>query len=68
LLLIAEHLQGRFAEHGEEERRTIRSRQREHDLLHKGRLAGARRPCNHIERELGHAPAQDGVETGDARR
>ncbi len=44
LLLITQHLQRRFAEHGEEQRRPLPRRQGKHDLVRQRRLAGARRP------------------------
>ncbi len=68
LLLIAEHLERWFAEHGEEERGPIGARHREHDLLHQRGLAGSRRAGNDIERELGHAATQDSIESRDACR
>ena len=38
------------------------------DLLHQRRLAGSRRAGDDIERKLGHAAAQDRIESRDARR
>ncbi len=68
LLLIAQHLERRLAEDGEEQGRPFGSRQREHDLLHERGLAGSGCPRDEIERELRNAAAQDGIEPGNARR
>lgn len=53
LLLIAQHLRGGLAEHGEVDRVPFRSRVGEHDLLHQRGLPGARLSGHQIERVLG---------------
>lgn len=64
LLLVAQELERRFAQHGEVEGRPIRRSQGEHHLLGKGCFAGARRASDQIEGELGHATAEHFIETG----
>jgi hypothetical protein len=66
LLLIAQHLEGRFADHREVQRGTLGTGEREHDLLRERRLPRTRGAGNEIEGELRQASTQDLVESGNA--
>src|SRR5471030_2345884 len=52
LLLVAQHLQRRFAEHREKQRAPFRRGQREHDLVRHRRLAAAGRAGQQVEGKL----------------
>src|SRR5688572_17158254 len=67
LLLIAQHLHGRFAEDGEIERGFLDSRVGENDLVRERGLAATRRARDDVEGKLRDAPAQDRVEAANAR-
>src|ERR1700723_414047 len=67
LLLIAQHLQRRFTEHGEEQCRPFLGGQCKHDLVRERRLAGTRRSHNQIEGKFREPAAQNGVEPGHSR-
>ena len=56
LLLVAQHLQRRLAQHGEVERRALRRGQREHDLVRQRGLAAARRPAMRLNENSGKPP------------
>ena len=66
LLLVAQHLQGRFAEHGEVQGRPLRRRQREHHLVRQGGLPAAGRAADQVERILRDAAPEDLIQAGDA--
>ena len=58
LLLVAQHLERRLAQHREIECRPLGRGQRKHDLVRERGLAAARKPGDQVERELGQATAQ----------
>jgi hypothetical protein len=62
LLLIAQHLEGRFADDGEVQRGTAGTGEGEHDLLRERRFPRAWSTRNDIEGEFRQAPTQDLVE------
>ena len=64
LLLIAQHLDGRLAQHGEVQRRALRGGVGEHDLMRERGLAASRSAGDDIEGELGQAAAEDLIEAG----
>ena len=66
LLLIPEHLEGRFPEHGEEQRGTFGGGVGENDLMGQRRLPAAGSAGDDVERELGQAAPEDLIETGHA--
>src|ERR1700722_8421302 len=67
LLLIAQHLQRRFSQHGEEQRRALLGGQSEHDLVGKRRLTGTRGSHDEIEGEFRDAAAQNRIEPRHSR-
>ena len=67
LLLIAQHLEGWFADHAEIQGRTIVAGQGEHDLLRERGLPGAGRTGDQIEGEFRQAPADHLVKPRHAR-
>ena len=68
LLLIAQHLEGGFAEHGEVERRFLRRRIGEGDLMRQRGLAATGRAGQDVEGEFRNAAAEDLVEPPHAGR
>jgi hypothetical protein len=66
LLLVAQHLQRRLAEHGEVQRRALGRGQREHDLVRQRGLAAAGLAGDQVERELRQAAAEHLVQAGHA--
>ena len=67
LRLVAEHLDRRFAEHREIERRPFTRRVGEQNLLHERRLSRPWRARDEVERKLAQAAAEDSVEARHAR-
>lgn len=68
LLLVAQHLQRRLAQHRQIQSRALRCRHREHHLMSERGLAAAGRPRNEVERELRQAAAQHFVQARHAGR
>ena len=68
LLLIPQHFQRRFAQHGEVQRATLWADQREHDLVGQRGLAAAGRTGDEIEGEFGKTPAQNLIQAGHTGR
>ena len=66
LLLVAQHLDRRLAEHGEVEGGPLRGGVREHDLMRQRGLARPRRAGDQVEGVLGQPAAEDFIEAGDA--
>jgi predicted GIY-YIG superfamily endonuclease len=67
LLLVAQHLQRRLAQHGEEQGAPFGRRMGEHDLVRQRRLAAAGRAGDQGKREFGQAAAaKKNIEPGDA--
>src|SRR5476651_762938 len=62
LLLVAQHLQRRLAEHGEKQCAPFRRGQREHDLVRHRRLAAAGRAGQQVEGKLGDAATEQVVQ------
>ncbi len=68
LLLVPQHLQSRFSEHGEVQRGSCCRGIREQDLVHQRGLAAAGCARDDVERELGQSAAQDFIEPAHASR
>ena len=66
LLLVAQHLDGRLAQHGEVERRPLRGGVGEHDLVRQRGLAASGGAGDDVEGVLGQAAAEDFVEARHA--
>ena len=66
LLLVAQHLQRRLAQHREVQRGALRRRQREHHLVRQRRLAAAGRARDEVERELRQSAAEHLVQARHA--
>ena len=66
LLLVAQHLDGRLAQHGEVQRRPLRGGVGEHDLVRQRGLAASGGAGDDVEGELGQAAAEDLVEARHA--
>jgi hypothetical protein len=62
LLLVAQHFDGGFAEDGEIERRALRRRVGEHDLVRQRGLTASRGARDDIERKFRDTAAQDFIE------
>ena len=63
LLLVAQHLEGRLAQHREVEGRSLGGGVGEHDLVGQGGLARAGRPGDQVEGVLGETAAQHLVQS-----
>ena len=66
LLLVAQHLQRRLAQHSEIDRGALWRGQREHDLVRQRGLAAARLAGDEVERELRQAAAEHLVQARHA--
>ena len=66
LLLVAQHLDGRLAQHGEVQRRPLRGGVGEHDLMRQRGLAASGGAGDDVEGELGQAAAEDLIEARHA--
>ena len=66
LLLVAQHLDGRLAQHGEVQRGPLRRGVGEHDLMRQRGLAASGRAGDDVEGIFGQAAAEDLIEPGHA--
>ncbi len=62
LLLVAQHLQRRLAQHGEEQGAPLGGREGEHDLVRQRGLARTRWPGDQVERKLAQPASEQDVE------